>query len=109
MFGKNSRMNPLASRKLLLIAESELNRAQLVEDVVALAADVRPLFDHVRSMNSIVSFITMWVAGLTSAQPRKTPIPERKISRLQTILNGATLIFTLWQAFSPTKPSPKNR
>ena len=32
MFGKNPRMNPLESRKQLLIAESELNRAQLVGD-----------------------------------------------------------------------------
>ena len=40
MFGKNSRMTPLELRKQLLIAESELNRAQLAEDMSALYADV---------------------------------------------------------------------
>jgi hypothetical protein len=35
MFGKNPRMNPLGSWKQLLIAESELNRAQLVGDLPA--------------------------------------------------------------------------
>ena len=33
MSGKNPRMNPLESRKQLLIAESELNRAQLVQEL----------------------------------------------------------------------------
>ena len=32
MFGKKPRLNPLESRKQLLIAESELNRAQLVQE-----------------------------------------------------------------------------
>ena len=32
MFGNNPRVNPLEARKRLLVAESELNRAQLVEE-----------------------------------------------------------------------------
>ena len=37
MFGKKPRLNPLESRKQLLIAESELNRAQLVQEWQAMA------------------------------------------------------------------------
>jgi len=33
MFGKNPHMTPLELRKQLLIAESELNRVQLAEDI----------------------------------------------------------------------------
>jgi hypothetical protein len=39
-------MNPLESRKQLLIAESELNRAQLVVDLAALTDGVRTLADR---------------------------------------------------------------
>jgi hypothetical protein len=53
-------MNPLESRKQLLIAESELNRAQLVQEWQAVADGVH------------------W---------------------LQTLLKGAGLLSTVWQAF----------
>ena len=66
MFGKNPRMNPLESRKQLLIAESELNRAQLAGDLAALTAGVRTLADRAKSFGSIASSAAVLVAGLAA-------------------------------------------
>ena len=46
-------MNPLESRKQLLIAESELNRAQMAGDMAALTAGVRTFTDRAKSFGSI--------------------------------------------------------
>ena len=43
MFGDNPRVNPLESRKRLLVAQSELNRAQLVQEWVAMTVGARTL------------------------------------------------------------------
>ena len=99
MFGKTPGMNPLDSRKQLLLAESELNRAQLVGDMVALAADARSLIDRARSFGSIASSAVVLVAGLAALRPRKLANASGKPSWLQTVLKGAGLVSTLWMAF----------
>jgi len=92
-------MNPLESRKQLLIAESELNRAQLVRDMAALTDGVRTITDRARSFGSIASSALLLVAGLAAFRHRKPVDADAKPSRLQTILKGAGLISTLWLAF----------
>lgn len=99
MFGKNPRMNPLESRKQLLIAESELNRAQLVGDLAALTADLRTLTDRAKSFRAIASSAAVLVAGLAAFRRGKPVDADAKPSWLQTILKGAGLISTLWLAF----------
>ena len=92
-------MNSLESRKQLLIAESELNRAQLVGDMAALTAGVRALTDRAKSFGSIASAAALLVAGLAALRRAKPMDAQGKPSRLQTILKGAGLISTLWLAF----------
>ena len=92
-------MNPLESRKQLLLAESELNRAQLVGDMAALRADVRALTDRAKSFGSIASSAAVLVAGLAAFRRGKSAAAGAKPSWLQTILKGAGLISTLWLAF----------
>ena len=99
MFEKNPRMNPLESRKQLLLAESELNRAQLVGDMVALRADVRTLTDRAKSFSSIASSVAVLVAALAALRRGKVADAGAKRSWLQIILKGAGLISTLWLAF----------
>ncbi|MEI9960905.1 MAG: hypothetical protein WDM76_07150 [Limisphaerales bacterium] len=48
-------MNPLELRKRLLIEESELNRAQLVQEWHAMAHDVRSLTNRVKTIGSFAS------------------------------------------------------
>ena len=102
MFGATSRMNPLASRKKMLIAESELNRAQLVQDWETMAGEVHALTSQARTITSLASAATSLVTGLLSLRHRKnsTP-PDEKPSWMKTILKSAGLVSTVWQAFRP--------
>jgi hypothetical protein len=86
-------------RKELLIAESELNRAQLAGDMAALTAEVRTLTDRAKSFGSIASSAAVLVAALAAFKRGKPVDADAKPSWLKTILKGAGLISTLWLAF----------
>jgi hypothetical protein len=103
MFGKNTGMTSLQSRKQLLIAESELNRAQMVEDMSALKADVCAFTHRAKSFDSIVSSTAMLVAGLAAFRCGKPSDADAKPSWLQTALKGANLVSTVYQAFRSAK------
>ena len=91
-------MNPLESRKQLLIAESELNRVQLVGDWVAMTAGVRMLTGRARSFGSIASAAAVLVTGLEAFRCGKAVDGSAKSSWLKTLLKGARLVSTLWLA-----------
>jgi hypothetical protein len=77
MFGKKPRLNPLESRKQLLIAESELNRAQMVQEWQAMADGVRSVADRARTISSIASTAASLIAGLASFRRNKSaPAPK---------------------------------
>ena len=99
MFGKKPRLNPLESRRQLLVAESELNRAQLVQEWVAMTAGVRTLTDRVKTYGSLASSVALLVAGLAAFRHGKRVDADAKPSWLQTILKGTGLLSTLWLAF----------
>jgi hypothetical protein len=96
-------MNPLDSRKRLLIVESELNRAQLVQDWQNITDDVHALAGQARSLCSLTSAATNLVSGWLSFR-RKTSAPDaEKTSWLQNILKGAQLAGSLWSEFRAPK------
>jgi hypothetical protein len=99
MSGKNTGLNSLHSRKQLLLAESELNRAQLFEDALALKADFRVLASRAKSLDSIISSAAMLLAGLADFGRGKSAEPAAKSSWLQTVLKGVNLVSTVYQAF----------
>ena len=101
MFGKNPRMNPLQSRKQLLLAESELNRAQLAGDMAALTADVRALTGRAKTIGLLASSATALLVGLAAFRRKQSAPAGGKSSWLQTIVKGAGLISSLWLAFRP--------
>ena len=109
MFRKNPRMNPLESRKQLLIAESELNRAQLVGDMAVLTAGVRTLTNRAKSFGSIASTAAVLVAGLAACRRGKPAPAAEKTSWLQTILKGAGLVSTLWLGFRSRSHDHENK
>jgi len=92
-------MNSLESRKRILIAESELNRAQLVQEWQTMADGVRSVTDRAKSFGSIASIAAVWVAGLAAIRRSKFSRPGEKPSWWQTILKGAGMVSTLWLAF----------
>lgn len=99
MFGNNPRVNLLESRKQLLIAESELNRAQLTQEWVALTAAVRTFTGRVKSFGSIASASALLVAGLAAFRRGKRADADVKPSWLQMALKGAEAAGSIWLAF----------
>ena len=99
MFGKTAHVSPLQSRKQLLIAESELNRAQLSEEWETIAHGVRDLAHRAKTVAVWASSAALLVAGVTALR-RGTPAPgTSKSSWFQKILNGARMASTIWFAF----------
>jgi hypothetical protein len=98
-------MNPLASRKQLLIAESELNRAELMEEWQSLADGVRSVTGRARTIRSYALAAVSLISGFTSFRRAKSELAGEKPSWRQTLLKGAQLAASLWLEFSPRPKS----
>ena len=92
-------MNALASRKQLLIAESDLNRAHLVFELQAMDHDIQALARQVKTAGSIASIA---ISLFSWCQNPKVAAAE-KPSWLQTILKGAQMAGSLWAEFRTFK------
>jgi hypothetical protein len=99
MPGNNPRVNPLESRKQLLIAESELNRAQMAGEMASLTAAVRTLAGRAKTFGSIASAVALVVAGVSAFRRGKSVFAGAKPSWLQTLFKSSSLISSLWLAF----------
>lgn len=103
-------MKPLESRKHLLIAESELNRAQLIEDVTALREDVHALARRGKSIASIIAAAAALMTGLAAVRRRKPAADANtKPSWLQSALKGASLVSSLWHSFRSNGQGRKDK
>ena len=102
-------MNPLISRKQLLVAESELNRAQLVQEWQSMAAEVHTLTHKAKAVGSFVSAATL-VASLAFFR-RKTSAPgaAEKPTWWRTALQGAQVASSLWATFRPRWRGQKDK
>ena len=89
-------MNPLQSRKKLLIAESELNRAQLVQDWQTMADDVHVFTKQARTIGSLAIGAMALISGLSWFSRKKSAPANERPSWLQTILKGVGLAGSLW-------------
>lgn len=95
-------MNTLELRKRLLIAESEINRIQLTAEKNTLQSGLHTITHGVTAAGAMASSIVMLTTNL-AAIPRAHQAIGTKPSRLQTILNGAVLISSIWLALLPRK------
>ena len=103
MSGKTPQVSPLELRKRLLIAESELNRAELAEEWRTLTLGVRDLAHRAKIVAACASAATVLVAALRAARPRP-PAPPAKSSWFQKVWKTASLGYTIWSAL-PRKRS----
>jgi hypothetical protein len=102
-------MNPLKSRKQLLVAESELNRAQLVVEWQTITDEVHSLSKQVRTIGSFASAAASLVSGLVSFRRKKSAPAAEKPSWWQTILKSAGMASTFWQTFSSQGRAQKDK
>jgi MprA protease rhombosortase-interaction domain-containing protein len=102
-------MNARESRKQLLIAESELNRAHLVHELKLLAGNAHALAERVKTAGSMASAVALLVAGLASFRRRKSTAAGEKPSWWQTVLKGAGVVGSLWSQFRPRDPASRDK
>lgn len=98
-------MIPLALQKKLLIAESELNRAQLIQEWQTLAGEAQVLVHRAKQITFLASIAASVISILASLRHKKTAPAEEKAAWWKTLLNNAGLVSTVWQAFhAPGRP-----
>ena len=94
-------MKPLTARKQLLIAESELNREQLVQEWRGLSQDVNRLADRAGTVPAVVSAAVTLLTGLATLRQKKAaPAPAKK-PWWQTLLKGVQMAGSLWSSCQP--------
>jgi len=99
-------MTPLESRKQLLVAESELNRAQLGLDWSIITTEARTFTNRAKSFGKIASSAASLVAGLAAFRRDKRTQATKPFG-LRAMLKGADLILTLWRALrAPGRGQP---
>ena|SRR5277367_6552180 len=101
MPGKNFHLTPLESRKQLLLVESELNRAQLINELRDFKNEIQHLKSQMHAIGSLASSASK-LAGTFSAISRAfthRPADEKgKSSWISTLLNGARTGASIWGA-----------
>ncbi|MDB6111786.1 MAG: hypothetical protein JWR69_3536 [Pedosphaera sp.] len=96
---KPSRVNPLELRKELLIAESEINRAQLLEEWRTMSEGVHTFTHHVKTVSSLAAAAALVTAAVSAFRRSQAMPANEKASWLSPLLRGAQLATSLWQAF----------
>jgi len=109
MFGKNSRMKALESRKQLLIAESELNRAQLACDWRIMADEVHALSNRAKTIGIVASVAAVLLSGIPSLRRKSSPAGTAKSGWWQTLLKVAGLAASLWSEIRSQDHRRENR
>ena len=99
MSGKNPRLKALESRKQLLIAESELNRAHLLHELDTMAVEIHGLANQAKTINWMASAAALLISGLSSFRSKNSAPGAERSPWWQTILKGAGVVSSLWSEF----------
>ena len=103
---KLPRLSPLQMRKDLLIAESELNRAQLRTAWEAATEWHRALSAGAKIFGSVASAGTLLVSGWRAFRRKRETKTNEETSWLQRAIKGAGLLSSLCEAFRSTGTAP---
>jgi hypothetical protein len=99
MSGKRPKLSPLESRRQLLTAESELNRAELSQAWQAIADGVSDLLPQAKTRLAWVSSAVLLVAGVAAWRRGKSASSGARFPWLQRTLGLARLATSLWLVF----------
>jgi hypothetical protein len=98
-------MSPLESRKKLLIAESELNRAQLTQEWRTMADSVHSITGQARSISSLAVAGATFIGDLVAFRRKKAASPRPRNPWWVTVLTVAQVAGSLWLE---SRPRPKS-
>ena len=97
MFGKETRLTPLESRKQMLVLESELNRVQLLKELDELQVETQRLADQMRVLGSLAAEVRSVLEMVFKVQ-RAFSDTKEKFPKFFDILKGARAGARLWSA-----------
>lgn len=113
MPGRTTDVTPLGLRRRLLVAESDLNRARLREEITALTEEVNTVVARARSVGSIASSVAFLVASVRALRSSPAGAGGGRASRFQALLKKAGILSSLWLALRarlrPTTRRPSSR
>jgi hypothetical protein len=95
-------------RKDLLIAESELNRTQLMEEWDAATEWHRTLSAGARTVGSVASAVALMVSGLRAFRHKRNAPNDAKSSWSQPMIKIVGTISSLWEIFRSRSGDQKN-
>jgi hypothetical protein len=101
MPGKNFRLTSLESRKQLLLVESELNRAQLINELRDFKSEIHALKDQVHAISSLASSaakLTSTFSAIGYAFTHRKTGEKGKSSWISTLFAGARTGVSIWGA-----------
>jgi hypothetical protein len=97
MSGGKSQLTSLETRKQLLLVESELNRAQLLNELRDFKNEINRLKHQVRGIGSIAASAAKLAAAFSEVGQAFSHRNEgEKTSWVSTLLNGAKAGTSLW-------------
>jgi len=97
MFGEKSQLTPLETRKQLLLVESELNRAQLINELRDFKNEIEHLKRQMRGIGSAASAAARLAVTFSAIRQAFFRRDEGgKSSWISTLLNGAKAGTSLW-------------
>ncbi len=97
MFGKETHLTPLESRKQMLVLESELNRVQLLKELDELKVETQRLADQMRVLGSLATNVSSALELVFKVQQAFSTTKE-KFPKFFGILKGARAGASLWSA-----------
>lgn len=101
MPGKKFNLTALESRKQLLLVESELNRAQLLNELRELKGEMHHLQEQVHAIGTIASSaakLATTFSAISQAFTHKDTAEKTKTSWVSKLFNGARAGATIWGA-----------
>jgi hypothetical protein len=99
MSGKVPRVNPLQLRKEMLVAESELNRSQLINRWEAATEWHRTFSAGVRTVSAVASASAVLVSTVRAFRRKPGAQNGKNPSWLSLIIKGAGFVSSLWTTF----------
>lgn len=96
MLGKEPHLSPNQLRKELLVAESELNRAQLSQEWHTMVEGIRGIGHHANTLETWISSAAWLTAGFKACQSSGSSPATEKPSWLGRIVRGASLVLRFW-------------
>ena len=100
MPGTQSHLTSLVLRKQLLLAESEVNREQLLNEWHSLTNETRELAHRAQFVcASVASVASLGIAGVKTMRELQAARSNGKASWISTLINGMRLGTALWKSF----------